>query len=74
MTGVAFHRRMAAVPGNSGAVVAGLAEEGVPRERLGLIYNGVEFSLDAWVASYERLYAALGEDRGRPVSAMLGGD
>lgn len=37
-----LHRQMSAVVGNSRAVVAQLVEEGAPRERLGLIYNGIE--------------------------------
>lgn len=37
-----LHRYMSAVLGNSRAVVAQLVDEGVPRERLGLIYNGIE--------------------------------
>ena len=42
-----LHRRITAALGNSRAVVRELAAEGVPRERLGLIYNGVD--LDAFV-------------------------
>ena len=41
-----LHRHVAAALGNSRAVVAELAAEGVPRQRLGLIYNGVD--LDAF--------------------------
>jgi glycosyltransferase involved in cell wall biosynthesis len=37
-----LHRRMSAVIGNSRAVLADLAAEGVPPDRIGLIYNGVE--------------------------------
>ena len=37
-----LHRRMDAVVGNSRAVVAELAAEGVPAERLALIPNGIE--------------------------------
>jgi glycosyltransferase involved in cell wall biosynthesis len=37
-----WHRTTHAVLGNSRGVVAQLKEEGVPPERLGLIYNGVE--------------------------------
>lgn len=37
-----LHRRVAAALGNSRAVVAELAAEGVPRQRLGLIYNGID--------------------------------
>lgn len=36
-----LHRRMDRVCGNSRAVIAQLAVEGVPRERLRLIYNGI---------------------------------
>jgi glycosyltransferase involved in cell wall biosynthesis len=39
-----WHRTMDAVIGNSRRVVGQLSEEGVPRERLGLIYNGVDTS------------------------------
>jgi glycosyltransferase involved in cell wall biosynthesis len=41
-----LHRRVAAALGNSRAVVTELAAEGVPRARLGLIYNGID--LDAF--------------------------
>lgn len=37
-----LHRRMTVILGNSQAVIAQLASEGVPRERLGLIYSGVD--------------------------------
>jgi glycosyltransferase involved in cell wall biosynthesis len=37
-----LHRRMSAVLGNSRAVLADLAAEGVPPDRIGLIYNGIE--------------------------------
>lgn len=37
-----LHHRMTAVIGNSRAVVAQLADEGVPTDKLGLIYNGVD--------------------------------
>lgn len=37
-----LHRHMSAVLGNSHAVVSQLGDEGVPRDRLGLLYNGVE--------------------------------
>lgn len=37
-----LHWHMSAVLGNSRAVIAQLVEEGVPQERLGLIYNGIE--------------------------------
>jgi len=36
-----LHKKMDCVIGNSGAVVKGLLEEGVPKEKLKLIYNGV---------------------------------
>lgn len=38
-----LHRRMAGLLGNSQAVANQLAEEGAPKDRLGLIYNGIEF-------------------------------
>ena len=37
-----LHRSMSAVVGNSRAVLADLAAEGVSPERIGLIYNGIE--------------------------------
>jgi glycosyltransferase involved in cell wall biosynthesis len=37
-----LHRRIAAALGNSRAVLAELAAEGVPPDRLGLIYNGID--------------------------------
>lgn len=40
-----LHPRMTAVLGNSNAVVEQLREEGVLRDHLGLIYNGVDVSL-----------------------------
>lgn len=39
-----LHGRMAAILGNSRAVVEELLEEGAPAERVGLIYNGVDIS------------------------------
>jgi glycosyltransferase involved in cell wall biosynthesis len=39
-----LHRRMQAVLGNSAAVVDELRAEGVPSDRLGLIYNGVDLA------------------------------
>lgn len=39
-----LHRRMSAILGNSRAVVRELGEEGVPADRLGLIYNGIDVS------------------------------
>lgn len=38
----ALHRHMQAVLGNSRSVIGELAGEGVPRRRLGLIYNGID--------------------------------
>jgi glycosyltransferase involved in cell wall biosynthesis len=38
----AYHRTMHAVLGNSRGVVRELLQENVPRERLGLIYNGID--------------------------------
>ncbi len=37
-----LHRRMDAVIGNSNAVVAELAKEGIPSNKIRLIYNGIE--------------------------------
>jgi glycosyltransferase involved in cell wall biosynthesis len=39
-----WHRTMNAVVGNSRRVVGQLSEEGVPREKIGLIYNGIGIS------------------------------
>lgn len=54
-----LHRRMTAVLGNSRAVVEQLRDEGVPSERIGLIYNGIDLapyrSLPPRVALRERL-------------------
>lgn len=54
-----LHRRMAAVLGNSRAVVAELRAEGVPPARLGLLYSGIAagppVGPDARVASRARL-------------------
>ena len=41
---VRLHRRMDLICGNSQAVIADLRAEGVPEDRLRLIYNGVDFS------------------------------
>lgn len=59
-----LHRRVAAALGNSRAVVAELAAEGVPRGRLGLIYNGVDLDAFAALPPREAVRAALGVDRG----------
>lgn len=40
-----MHRHMDAIIGNSRAVLADLAAEGVPQNRLHLIYNGIETSI-----------------------------
>jgi glycosyltransferase involved in cell wall biosynthesis len=39
-----LHRRLTAALGNSRAVVAQLIQEGIPAERVGLIYNGIDMS------------------------------
>ncbi len=39
-----WHRRMSAVLGNSRSVVSQLRDEGVPEEKLHLLYNGVDIS------------------------------
>lgn len=39
-----LHSRMDAVLGNSSAVIKDLQDEGVPAHRLGLLYNGIDFS------------------------------
>jgi glycosyltransferase involved in cell wall biosynthesis len=55
-----LHRRMDAVLGNSKAVVAQLREEGVPEDRLGLIYNGVDTTTYASSESKAELRRRLG--------------
>lgn len=48
-----LHPRMTATLGNSKAVVKQLVEEGVPHDRLGLIYNGID--IDIYRSLPERL-------------------
>ena len=55
-----LHRRIAAALGNSRAVVTELAAEGVPRERLGLIYNGVDLDAFAGLPPSGEIRARLG--------------
>jgi glycosyltransferase involved in cell wall biosynthesis len=66
-----LHRRITAALGNSRAVVAELAAEGVPRERLGLIYNGID--LDAFTDGRRTgdVRARLGIDRAALVLITL---
>lgn len=49
-----WHSRMQAVLGNSRGVVAQLRAEGVPPDRLGLIYNGVDAKAAAGTRSEQR--------------------
>jgi len=55
-----LHRRVRAALGNSRAVVAELAAEGVPPERLGLIYNGIEAEAFARLPPRDAVRARLG--------------
>jgi glycosyltransferase involved in cell wall biosynthesis len=55
-----LHRRIVAALGNSRAVVTELAAEGVPRERLGLIYNGIELDAFAGLPPAREIRARLG--------------
>jgi glycosyltransferase involved in cell wall biosynthesis len=55
-----LHRHLAAALGNSRAVVAELAAEGVPRERLGLIYNGIDLEAFAGLPPPAEVRARLG--------------
>jgi glycosyltransferase involved in cell wall biosynthesis len=57
-----LHRRVAAALGNSRAVVAELAAEGVPRQRLGLIYNGIDLDAFAHVVPAAEVRARLDVD------------
>lgn len=55
-----LHRHMDLVLGNSQAVVRDLLAEGVPPERVGLIYNGVEIPEENTPAARREARAALG--------------
>ena len=55
-----LHPRMDLICGNSRAVVAQLADEGVPSDRERLIYNGIEFSPDFAPGHRDETRAALG--------------
>jgi len=55
-----LHRRMDAVLGNSEAVVRQLLAEGVPGDRVGLIYNGVDLRRYGKRDQRERLRTELG--------------
>src|SRR5262245_7659766 len=57
-----LHRHVAVALGNSRAVLAQLAEEGIPRERLGLIYNGIESRAFASGPAASEARARLGID------------
>jgi glycosyltransferase involved in cell wall biosynthesis len=66
-----LHRRVAAALGNSRAVVAELAAEGVPCERLGLIYNGIDLDAFAHLPSRDASRASLGIEPGTLVMTTL---
>ena len=55
-----LHRRITAALGNSRAVVRELAAEGVPPERLGLIYNGVDLDTFVGLPPAHEIRARLG--------------
>ena len=55
-----LHRRVSAALGNSRAVVAELAAEGVPRQRLGLIYNGIDLEAFVHLPPAREIRARLG--------------
>lgn len=56
-----LHRRMTAILGNSRSVVRELnTQEGVPAERLGLIYNGIDVARFADTGSRSAIRTALG--------------
>jgi glycosyltransferase involved in cell wall biosynthesis len=62
-----LHPRMDAVLGNSRAVVEELAAEGAPRERLGLLYNGIDLEAFADAAARAATRAVLGVDEDAPL-------
>ena len=55
-----LHRRVTAALANSRAVLTELADEGVPPQRLGLIYNGIDLDTLAKVAPEGDVRARLG--------------
>lgn len=55
-----LHRRMTVILGNSRAVVEQLRAEGVPAEKLRLIYNGIDLSAFAALPARERVRGGLG--------------
>jgi len=57
-----MHRGMSAILGNSRAVLDDLMREGVPRERLGLIYNGLDTTRFAGSHSGTRAQLGLAPD------------
>jgi glycosyltransferase involved in cell wall biosynthesis len=66
-----LHRYVAAALGNSRAVVAELAAEGVPCERLGLIYNGIDLDAFTQLPPREAIRASLGIGPGTLVMTTL---
>jgi glycosyltransferase involved in cell wall biosynthesis len=66
-----LHRRITAALGNSRAVMAELAREGVPPERLGLIYNGIEPATFANLPSSTEARARLNIDPSAVVLTTL---
>jgi glycosyltransferase involved in cell wall biosynthesis len=66
-----LHRRMTASLGNSKAVVEQLAEEGVPGDRLGLIYNGIDTNLYRALPDRTELRQSLGIENEALVLVMV---
>lgn len=63
-----LHERMDAVIGNSRAVVRELLDEGIPKSKVRLIYNGIPF---AALQSREQARQSLGLDSGMLVGAVV---
>ena len=66
-----LHPKMTAVLGNSNAVVEQLREEGVARDRLGLIYNGVDASVYRTLPMRSELRKSLGISQDALILVMV---
>ncbi|NKB49957.1 MAG: glycosyltransferase [Alphaproteobacteria bacterium] len=66
-----LHRRMTACLGNSKAVVEQLAEEGIPGDRLGLIYNGIDINLYCSLPDRADLRQSLGLEKEALIMVMV---
>lgn len=64
-----FHGWMTAVLGNSSSVIRELMEEGIPKSRLGLIYNGIDLERFSGAADTDR--AAFRSNLGIAPSALV---